>query len=105
MYPERRITIESLAKKMSISETLLKKSFSIVYGVPIQSFMREQKMKAAAVMLKQTDMKVADIAMQFGYSNPSKFSAAFRKVIGKTPNDYRSDAANAVVEELPTHEN
>lgn len=32
---------------------------------------------------------VTSIAMQMGYENASKFSAAFKSVIGTTPADYR----------------
>lgn len=86
--PERRYTIEQLSKQFSISATQLKNGFQIVYGLPMQKFIREQKMKAAAKMLETTDMKVTEVALMFGYSNTSKFSDAFLGVIGESPKQH-----------------
>ena len=44
---------------------------------------------AAALMLKQTDHTVLDVAGRFGYDNGSKFAKAFRDVMGMSPKEYR----------------
>ena len=54
------------------------------------AFLRAQKMRQAAVLLRETDRTVLDIAGQFGYDNGSKFARAFRSVIGVSPNARRS---------------
>lgn len=92
-----RFTIEELAEKFSISTTSLKASFRIVYGVSVKRFDREQKMHAAALMLKQTNRKVGDIASVFGYANSSKFSAMFKSIIGKMPLEYRAEMGNDIM--------
>lgn len=51
--------------------------------------MRVQKMHSAAQLLIHTEKSIAEIAEEFGYSNTSKFSAAFQAVMGDTPGDYR----------------
>lgn len=86
------ITITDLAKMLSTSPTQLKEGFRVVYGAPIQTFVREQRLHAAARLLKQTDMKIRDVAEQFGYINVSKFSAAFQDVIGMRPVEYREQS-------------
>lgn len=85
-----RITIDELAKIMSVSPTQLKTGFKAVYGISIKRFDREQKMKEAAQLLESTNRQVSDIACQFGYINTSKFSSAFQSIIGKTPLEYRA---------------
>ena len=85
-----RITIEELAKQFDTSPTQLKSSFRGVYGISVQAYQREQKMRAAARLLLTTHLSVQEISGQFGYANSSKFSAAFQRVIGMTPNEYRS---------------
>lgn len=85
-----RITIGDLAKRLSTSPTQLKEGFRAVYGTSIQTFIREQRIHAAALLLKQTNLKVRDIAERFGYINVSKFSTAFQRVTGKTPTEYRA---------------
>lgn len=88
-HMNERITIAELARQFQVSQTQLKNSFRLVYGTSVQGFICEQKMKAAADILKQTDRKIADIAAEFGYANASKFSTAFQRVLGKPPAQYR----------------
>lgn len=85
-----QLTIEELARQFDTSPTQLKSSFRGVYGISVQAYQREQKMRAAARLLLTTNLSVQEISGQFGYANSSKFSAAFQRVIGMTPNEYRT---------------
>ena len=88
-HMNQHITIPELSKEFGVSDTHLKNAFKGVYGVPVFSYMRVQKMHAAAQLLIHTEKPIAEIADAFGYSNTSKFSAAFQSVMGDTPGDYR----------------
>ena len=46
-------------------------------------------MQKAASLLKNTDKSVLEIAGIVGYNNGSKFAGAFRRVMNKSPNEYR----------------
>ncbi len=85
----QHITIANLAKKFNVSDTYLKNSFKNVYGVPIFSYIRIQKMQLAAQLLVHTDTSIMEIASRFGYNNGSKFTAAFKKIMGESPSEYR----------------
>ncbi len=85
-----RITIAELAEIFHVSPTLLKNSFKGVYGVSIYAYIRAQKMQSAAIMLRQTDLTILDIAGQYGYDNGSKFAKAFKDTMGMTPHQYRN---------------
>lgn len=85
-----RITIAELAEIFHVSPTLLKNSFKGVYGVSVYAYIRAQKMQSAALMLRQTDLTILDIAGQYGYDNGSKFAKAFKDTMGVTPHQYRS---------------
>lgn len=87
---EQRITIAELAELFDVSAARIRSSFSGVYGMSIHSYMRAQRMRAAAKLLQSTDRTVLDIAGQFGYDNGSKFASAFRAVMGVTPAQYRN---------------
>ena len=77
-----------------VSQTVLKGAFKGVYGVPVYSYMRTQKMQSAALLLKQTDLPVMEIAGRSGYDNGSKFAAAFRDIMGMSPNEYRNSSTS-----------
>ncbi|HBF64586.1 MAG TPA: AraC family transcriptional regulator [Clostridium sp.] len=89
-HMESHITITELGEIFHVSQTTLKKSFKDVYGVSIYSFIRRQKMQVAALLLRQTESTVLEIAGKCGYDNGSKFAGAFKNVIGMTPNEYRN---------------
>lgn len=90
-HMDSRLTIEQLAAKFYVSPAQLKKCFYSVYGESVQAYIRAYKMQSAAVCLETTDRAVAEIASAFGYDNSSKFSKAFRNVIGISPTEYRKN--------------
>ena len=83
-------TIEELAERFCISTSALKNCFKAIYGSSIYSFLRSARMNRAATLLKTTDLGVAQVAGEVGYSNPSKFAAAFQKEIKMRPLEYRN---------------
>ena len=85
-----RITLEQLSSVFHISGTTIKNSFKTVYGVSVYNFIRTKKMQMAAEILLHSDLTIMDIAGQFGYDNASKFSGAFRDVMGLSPGEYRN---------------
>lgn len=84
-----RHTIDGLSAEHGISRTALKSCFKGVYGVPIATYIKTYRMKSAAVMLRQTNSSVSDIAFRVGYENQSKFAAAFKEFSGMSPLGYR----------------
>lgn len=84
-----RPTIEELSKEFLINTATLKNTFKGIYGQPIGTYMKEYRIKQAAVLLRQTQATIAEIANQVGYENQSKFATAFRDVIKIAPAEYR----------------
>ncbi|HDK7167963.1 TPA: helix-turn-helix transcriptional regulator [Clostridium botulinum] len=86
---KHRYTIQELAKEYCISQTTLKTYFKGIYGTSMAAYMKEYRMKQAAVMLRETSNSVADIAISVAYQSQSKFAAAFKEIIGISPFEYR----------------
>ena len=87
---KERPTIEELSKEYLINTSTLKETFKGIYGMPIATYMKTYRIKQAAVLLRQTQDTVADIAQQVGYINQSKFATAFREIMKISPTEYRS---------------
>lgn len=49
-------------------------------------------MRRAAELLRDTELRVAEIAAQVGYENQSKFAAVFARQFGCSPLEYRRRA-------------
>jgi len=86
---QQRYTIEELSAQFHINPTTLKTEFKRIYGQPIAAYMKSYRMQQAAQMLRQTEASIANIAATLGYENQSKFSQAFRDVMGVLPKDFR----------------
>lgn len=86
-----KITVKQLTMEFGVSDTYLQNAFRSVYGMPVISFIRSQKMQSAAQILIHTTRTIDEIAQEFGYENESKFSAAFKKIMGDPPGVYRKE--------------
>ena len=89
-------TIDELADRFDLPPTAFKTCFKGVYGLPPYAYLRTFRMERAAALLRETDLRVADIGLAVGYDSPSKFTAAFKAVIGQTPTVHRRDRARYV---------
>lgn len=87
---EERLSLPDLAWEHGLSLTQLKTGFKQIYGETPYAYLKRYKMHQAAALLLSTRQKVSDIAQLLGYQNPSKFSEAFRSVMGMTPLQYRN---------------
>ncbi len=85
----QRITLDMLSEVFHVSGTQIKTSFKDVYGSSVYSYIRTQKMKKAAALIRETDLPVTEIAGALGYDNGSKFAKAFRDTHGVSPAAYR----------------
>ena len=86
-----KISVKQLTLKFGVSDTYLQNAFRSVYGMPVISFIRAQKMQSAAQVLIRTNRTIDEIAQEFGYENESKFAAAFKRIMGDLPGIYRKE--------------
>lgn len=82
--------IKTLSQLSAMSETRLKQLFRQTFGDSIYNYYQRSRMDEAAFMLKQTDLSVADVGFQLGFTNLSHFGRLFNKHYGMTPKRYRS---------------
>lgn len=85
----RHYTIEELANTYRLSMTALKRCFKGVYGITIYQYVKRCRMRAAAKELKESNDTILAIANRWGYENGSKFSGAFKQIMGCNPREYR----------------
>lgn len=92
-HMEQHFTIEALARQYLMNPTTLKTIFKAVYGNSIAAHTKEHRMERAAGLLLQTQDNMAEIAQAVGYTNQSKFTAAFKKYFQVLPTEYRKQHA------------
>lgn len=92
-----KITLKALTAQFGVSDTYLQTMFRTVYGMPVISFIRAQKMQSAAQVLIHTMRSINDIAQEYGYENEGKFSIAFKKIMGDSPSVYRKEHSKITI--------
>jgi len=89
-------SIAQLANSVGLNEDKLQKGFKLLFDQTIFKALTEHRMAQALEKLERRDKSIAEIAFEAGYSNVSKFIAAFKKTYGKTPGMIRKDRLYAL---------
>ena len=92
--PEHPWTVESLATHVGLSRAALARRFALQMGEPPLTYLTRWRLALAADLLVSTDHTLAAIAAKVGYANPFALSAAFKRVHGESPRDYRTRHAD-----------
>ncbi|MDT0568634.1 AraC family transcriptional regulator [Streptomyces sp. DSM 3412] len=86
-------TVAALAERTGVSRSTLAKRFADLVGEPPLTYLTRWRMTLAAdLLVAQESATVADIARAVGYSDPFGFSAAFKRVRGLNPSEFRRTA-------------
>jgi AraC-like DNA-binding protein len=87
--PERPWTLESLASEVALSRAALAKRFKSLVGQSMFQYLTSVRMQRAGELLTTTQLPVYEIASRSGYESELAFKRVFRKITGRTPNQYR----------------
>jgi len=82
-------SLAELAARAGLSETTLKRGFHQVFGTTVYGYVRARRMEQAHRLLETGAATVLEAATLVGYSNPSNFSAAFRRQFGVNPKTFQ----------------
>jgi AraC-like DNA-binding protein len=88
---DRPPSIPELAHELSLSTTTMKSSFKRIFGEPIYARHRNLCLERGAMMLRDTNKSVLQVAIDAGYSNGESFCNAFKKRYGVSPSQYRKN--------------
>ena len=78
----------TMAQARGLSATTLNSYFSRVYGTTISAYVRKRRIDAASKALLSGE-SISAAAIKAGYSNPSKFAAAFKREMGVSPSAFK----------------
>lgn len=71
------------------SYPMFSRLFSMLTEITLSEYIRTRRLTEAAIDLRDTDEKIIDIAMKYGYESPDAFGAAFKKFHGFTPSEVK----------------
>ncbi|MDI9481816.1 MAG: AraC family transcriptional regulator [Bacillota bacterium] len=86
---DKMLSLRDLTVCSNLSKTQLTAIFKEKTGYsPIDFFIR-LKIQKACLNLDFTDMTISEVASNIGYNDQYYFSRLFKKIMGKSPSDYR----------------
>jgi len=93
-YIEENLTNEidfkEVARLALCSEYHFKRMFSFLAGVTLSEYIRRRRLTLAAFELTDTQARIIDIAVKYGYSSADAFTRAFQSLHGITPSEARN---------------
>lgn len=81
--------IKNLEEKYSVSAYKIQNLFKGVYDKTYYEYVKGCRVEKGRELLEDRRLSILEIAYMVGYENPSKFTKAFKGLVGKTPRDYR----------------
>jgi len=85
------ISVKEVTENFEKSHWHFQRMFRSVVGISIGQYLRERRLTEAARMLKESDMRILDIAVQFEFGSQEAFSRSFKKSFSVAPSDYREN--------------
>ncbi|QQK74891.1 AraC family transcriptional regulator [Salicibibacter cibarius] len=84
------INYKEVAKIACFSEHHFKRMFSFIAGISLAEYVRRRRLTLAAFDLKESEIRVIDVAIKYGYSSPDSFSRAFQALHEVTPSSAKN---------------
>jgi signal transduction histidine kinase/AraC-like DNA-binding protein len=85
----RDLSRQELAEAVGISQSYLSDIFHRELGMAPWEYLNRYRIKLARDLLRRTDDSITSIAGRVGFDDAAYFSRVFRRVIGRSPRDYR----------------
>lgn len=85
------LTLETIAAQLCISVTHLSRLFKAQTGQSFVDYVTSVRLEKAKELLKATDMSIKQVCYKVGFNDPNYFSKVFKRSVGVTPGEYKSN--------------
>ena len=93
-YSNANLMLQDVAKAVNMSKSRFSTVFSQTTGQSFTEYLIYLRLSKAKELLKTSNLKSSQIATEIGYNDSHYFSYIFKKNVGMTPSDYRSQYQN-----------
>lgn len=88
-YLETNIRLEDLAQIAGMSTFHFCRLFKKTMRLTPHQYVIRRRVERAKQLLKQSNLRIVDIALACGFANQSHFSRNFRRIVGISPKSFR----------------
>lgn len=83
--------VSSLFAGFKYSYEHLCRLFRQTYGVSPLQYLQRRQISKAKMLLRKSDLNISEICSAIGMNSPAYFTKLFRRLIGKTPSEYKRE--------------
>ena len=83
------LSLERLAAEAGVGTHAFSAAFVKAHGLPPHRYVVERRIQRAKRLLRESDLPVAAIAVQTGFSSQSHLASVFKRTVGLTPGEYQ----------------
>jgi len=80
---------ETLAHEIGMTPDYFARLFKRSVGVTVRQYVIQQRVEQAKQLLRQSDLSIAEIAIECGFANPSHLALHFKRMVGMSPKQFR----------------
>lgn len=84
-----KLTVKELASVCGFSQSYFMSIFKQHTGMSCITYINQVKIESAKELLKNTELSILEISEQTGFNSVSLFNRTFKKLVDKTPKEYR----------------
>lgn len=85
---EASFSIEDFSKAVGMSRMQLHRKIKALTGLSASEFIRSQRLKLAAQLLKKSDINISQVGYTIGFNDHSYFTKCFKEAYKCTPTEY-----------------
>lgn len=89
IFEPEKLKVNQLAAQFHLSPKYMGEYFKKHTGESLQQYIMLYKLKLIESRLMLTDMRINEIALEFGFTDQSHLNRIFKKYKGKSPSSYR----------------
>ena len=90
-YRDPSLNLTDAASIVGLNEKYFSVKFKKETGITFVEYLTDIRMEAAKKLLKNTNMRLADISDAVGYKSVEHFGRSFKKRVGMTPREYERE--------------
>lgn len=90
------IDYNEMAKILAVSEQSMQRIFVFITNMSLAEYIKRRRFSRAYEELKNTNIRVIDLALKYQYESEISFSRAFKSIFNMTPSECRKSNAEFI---------
>jgi AraC-like DNA-binding protein len=86
------LDLGAMAREAGYSRFHFARAFAAAYGETPRAYLTRRRIERAKTLLRTANLSVTEICFLVGFSSLGSFSARFRRLVGRSPSEYRDEA-------------